>query len=88
MRDAYCHVACCPAIRHPCVHESGACPSPPSQEDTGGIIALRALVTDLQRRLSTKLRRCERAEQRHETVRLVLSEANAALRTAHEKGQH
>jgi len=41
----------------------------------------------LQKRLSGEVRRRERAEQRHETVRTALSEANAALRTAHEDVQ-
>jgi hypothetical protein len=69
-------------------HESRDCPSTPSQVDTNEISALRALVTDLQRRLSTELRRCEHAEQRHDTVRIALTEANAALRTAHDESQH
>ena len=69
-------------------HERSACPSARSQEDTDEIMALRELVADLQRRLSTEVRRRERAEQRHEMVRAALSEANAALGAARDEAQH
>jgi hypothetical protein len=69
-------------------YENRACPNTHSLEHADEITALRELVADLQSRLSTEVRRRERAEQRHELVRVALSEANAALRTAHDEGQH
>jgi hypothetical protein len=58
------------------------------QENTDEITALRELVIDLQRRLSTEVRRRERAEQRHEIVQATLSETNAALGAACDEAQH
>ena len=63
-------------------------PARTSQEDTDEITALRELVADLQRRLSTEVRRRERAEQRHEIVQATLSETNAALGAACDEAQH
>jgi hypothetical protein len=62
-------------------------PSKTSQERTDECTALRELVAELQRRLSTEGRRRERAEQRHETMRAALANANAALQNANDQGQ-
>jgi hypothetical protein len=69
-------------------HESRARPSGRSQEDADEIIALRELVADLQRRISTEVRRRERAEQRHEMAWAALSQANAALGAACDEARH
>jgi len=69
-------------------HEGGARPSGRSQEDADEIIALHGLIADLQRRLSTEVRRRERAEQRHEVAQTALSKANAALGAACDEAQH
>jgi hypothetical protein len=75
------------ALAKAVAHESQAYPDTRSQEDSEEIMALRGLVADLQRRLSTEVRRRERAEQRHQTVRAALSEATVALRMAHDDVQ-
>ena len=69
-------------------HERSSYSHPRPQEDTDEIMALRELVADLQRRLSTEVRRRERAEQRHEMAQATLSEANAALGAACDEAQH
>jgi hypothetical protein len=69
-------------------HESRARSSVSSQEDADEIMALRELVSDLQRRLSTEVRRRERAEQRYEMAQTALSKANAALGAACDEAQH
>jgi Uncharacterized protein conserved in bacteria (DUF2325) len=76
------------ALAKEIAHEGRADPDTHSQEDSEEIMALRALVADLQRRLSTEMRRRERAEQRHQTVQEALSDATVALRSAHDDVQH
>ena len=69
------------------VQERSTAPSKPSQEQTDECTALRELVAELQRRLSTEGRRRERAEQRHATLRTALANANAALHNANDQAQ-
>jgi hypothetical protein len=68
-------------------HESRARPSGRSQEDAEEIMALRELVADLQRCLSTEVRRRECAEQRHEMAQTALFKANATLGAACDEAQ-
>lgn len=58
------------------------------QENADEIMALRELVAELQKHLSTEVRRRERVEQRYEMERAALTEANAALRTANDHARH
>jgi hypothetical protein len=69
-------------------HKRGAYSHPRPQEDTDELMALRELVADLQRRLSTEVRRRERTEQRHEMAQANLSAANVALGAARDEAQH
>lgn len=69
-------------------HERTSYSHPRPQEDTDEIMALRELIADLQRRLSTEVRRRERAEQRHQMAQANLSAANVALGAARDEAQH
>jgi hypothetical protein len=69
-------------------HERSAYAHPRPQEDTDEIMALRELIADLQRRLSSEVRRRERAEQRHEMAQANLSAANVALDAACDEAKH
>jgi len=67
--------------------ERSAASSLHAREKADEITALRELVADLQKRLSTAGWRCARAEQRYETAHTALSETNAALCNANEEVQ-
>jgi len=69
------------------VQAHSASPSRHSREDNDEVMALRELVAVLQRRLSSEVRRRERAEQRYEMVQATFSEANAALGVARDETQ-
>ena len=67
--------------------ERSAAPNPRPQEQADEIMALRALVADLQHCLATEVARRERTEQRHTMLRATLSETQTALCDAKAQAQ-